>query len=147
MEIFFASDHAGFDLKNQIILNLNTSGFNVKDFGTNNLESCSYSDYAKLMLNELAKLQSEDPATKVENFGILICGSGIGMSMVANRYRKIRAALCHNLETAKLSRQHNNGNVLCLGARQIEQNLGIEMVNIFLKTNFEGDRHAKRLNF
>lgn len=146
MKLFIASDHAGLLLKQQLIQTL--SGFtNIEDFGTHKEESCSYSEYAKLMLEKFDSIQSTKPADSIKDFGILICGSGIGMSMIANRYKNVRAALCHDIETAKLTRLHNNANILCLAARKLDLKEAINMIHAFIQTDFEGGRHSDRLNF
>jgi len=135
--VFLASDHAGFVLKKRISKFLTTKGIKILDLGTKNSSSVDYPDFAHL----LAKKMKE----KDNNFGILVCGSGIGMSMAANRHKNIRAALCHNAKSAKLSRMHNNANVIALGSRLIKKDVALKCVNIFLKTEFEGGRHLKRI--
>jgi len=136
-KIYIASDHAGFNLKNYILKKLNNS-FHVMDLGTNNNSvSVNYPDYA----HKLSKLVS----TNKSNIGILVCGSGLGMSMAANRHKKIRAALCYSVKNAKLSRLHNDANVITLGGRLTNKSLAMKCVNTFLKTNFERGRHLKRV--
>ena len=135
--VFLASDHAGFVLKKRISKFLTTKGIKILDLGTKNSSSVDYPDFAHL----LAKKMKE----KDNNFGILVCGSGIGMSMAANRHKNIRAALCHNAKSAKLSRMHNNANVIALGSRLIKKDVALKCVNVFLKTKFEGGRHLKRV--
>lgn len=135
MKIFIASDHAGYDLKE--FLKSTFADFDFLDLGCDSSESVNYPDFAHKMSQEVLK--------ETSNKGILICGSGIGMSITANRYAGIRAALCFNEELAKLSRQHNNANILVLGARFIEQEQAKNILDTWLKTDFEGGRHEKRL--
>ena len=137
-KIALASDHAGFELKEKIKKYLIENGYAVSDFGTDSNASCDYPEFA----NKLCLAIKEDP----EMQGILICGTGIGMSMVANRHKHIRAALCHNEFTARLTRQHNNANVLCMGARTIGEELAFETMKVFLSTDFMGDKHERRIN-
>lgn len=138
LKIAIGSDHGGFNLKNKIQEHLKSKGFEVQDFGTYNKESCDYPEFGKKVAKEVA----------AGNFdrGILVCGSGIGISISANKVKGIRAALCWNLATAELSRQHNNANVLCLGERLIDEKLALEMVDLWLKTEFEGGRHQTRVD-
>jgi len=137
-KIVLASDHAGFELKEKIKKYLIENGYAVTDCGTNSIDSCDYPEFA----NKLCLAIKDDPEMK----GILICGTGIGMSMAANRYKHIRAALCHNEFTARLTRQHNNANVLCMGARTIGEELAFETMKVFLSTDFMGDKHERRIN-
>jgi ribose 5-phosphate isomerase B len=137
MKIAIASDHAGFDLKSLVIKELKTE-YQVDDLGCNDSQtSVDYPDFASKVAEKISK--------KDADFGILICGSGVGISIAANRFKEVRAALCHNQKTAKLSRQHNDANVLCLGARIIKEASALKMVKTFLKTKFEGGRHTKRV--
>jgi len=138
MKIAIASDHAGFELKEKIKKFLDDLGYKYKDFGTDSNESVDYPDYALKV--------AESVANKDYDRGILICGSGIGMCMTANKVPGIRAALCHNVETAKLSREHNGANVLTFGARMIDEKTAKDMVKVWLKTDFLGDRHLRRVN-
>ena len=135
--IILASDHAGFKLKEKIKLFLLKERQKVLDLGTKNTDSVDYPDFAHLL------------STKMKNnskqFGVLVCGSGIGMNMAANRQKSIRAALCYNVKSARLSRQHNNANVITLGARLITKNLALKCVSTFIKTNFKGGRHLRRI--
>jgi len=135
MPTFIASDHAGFDLKQFIISNL--PDFNWKDGGCYDLSSVDYPDFA----HPLAAYISEHPAEK----GVLICGSGNGMQMAANKHPNVRAALCWNREIACLARSHNDANILALPARFISPLAAIEIINAFFETPFEGGRHAKRV--
>ncbi len=137
MKIAIASDHAGFDLKSLIVKELKNQ-YQIFDLGcADSTTSVDYPDFAQKVAQKIIKKEAD--------FGILICGSGIGISIAANRFKEVRAALCHNQKTAKLSRQHNNANVLCLGARIINQSNAIKIVKAFLSTNFEGGRHIKRV--
>jgi len=132
------SDHAGYKLKQYIIKNLVADGYKIKDFGTNSEESVDYPDY----IHPVAKSINNGEFIQ----GIIICGSGQGASMVANKYPKVRSALCWNKEQAKLSRQHNNANIIALHGRFIDFNNAVEMVKLFLNTDFEGGRHIRRIN-
>ena len=136
-KIFIASDHAGYDLKCFLIDKLK-GDFLFDNLGTNSSDSVDYPDFAHRLAEEISK----DPSNSA---GILICGSGIGMSIVANRYSNVRAALCLNEEMAKLARLHNNANVLVLGSRLISTEEAIKCLLMFFKTDFEGDRHTARL--
>lgn len=138
LKIAIGSDHGGFELKEKIVKHLNAKGFEVKDFGTFSTDSC---DYPKIGKEVASNINS-----KVADRGILVCGSGIGMSIAANRFKGVRAALCWDLKTAELSRQHNDANILCLGERVIDNDLAIQIVDIWLKTEFEGGRHQKRVD-
>ena len=137
MNIAVASDHGGYNEKQQIVKWLREQGHKVRNFGTHNIDSCDYPDYAKQVCDHITSNNSE--------FGILICGTGIGMSMAANRNPQIRAGLCSGVKTAELTRQHNNANVLCLGARVTAEADIIPIVETFLNTEFEGGRHTKRI--
>lgn len=138
MIIALGSDHGGFEAKASIVKWITTNGIaSFMDFGTYSEESCDYPDIAKPVCEDVAEGRSD--------IGILICGTGIGMSMTANRNPAIRAGLCKDVETATLTRQHNNANVLCLGARVTSTEDMIEIVKAFLNTEFEGGRHIQRL--
>jgi ribose 5-phosphate isomerase B len=138
-KIFIGNDQAGKDLKDFLInfLKENYQEIEVINLGTDSYESCDYPDYAKKV--SLNVLKEED------SIGILICGTGIGMSITANKIKGIRAALCYNSTTAKLARQHNNANILCLGQRIIGFELAKDIVDTFIKTEFEGNRHLNRI--
>lgn len=136
--IAIACDHAGVELKQKLTSVLTELGNEVINLGTDNNESVDYPDYAEKVCDAII--------SKRASKGVLICGSGIGMSMVANRFPQIRAALCHNIETAKLSRQHNNANVLVVGQRTTDPNIVLEMVRAFFTTPFEGGRHQRRID-
>jgi ribose 5-phosphate isomerase B len=138
MTIALASDHAGYELKMKIKTYLEQLGLSIEDFGAFKTESSDYPDYAVLAARAVAKGKADR--------GILICATGIGMSIVANKISGIRAALCTSTEMAEMSRRHNNANVLALGGRSIDHQLALEMVDIWLKTPFEGERHLRRIN-
>ena len=137
-KIAIGSDHAGFILKKYLIKELTTKGFDLQDFGAFSEESVDYPDIA----HPLAIAIEENKY----DFGILICGSGNGVSIVANKHSKIRAALCWTVELGKLARQHNNANILTLPARFIEPKTALSIVEAFLNTDFEGGRHQKRID-
>ena len=134
-KISIASDHAGFSLKKKLI-DFFKNSFEFIDHGTISEESADYPDFA----HKIASNTLED-----EISGVLICGSGIGMSIVANRYKNVRAALCLNENMARLSREHNNANILVLGSRLISEDEAIKCFTMFFKTKFEGGRHQARL--
>jgi len=136
-QIAIASDHAGLDLKEKIVKFLQDSGQIVSDLGTHNRDSVDYPDYGI----PVAQAVSDG---KIER-GILICGTGIGMSIVANKFPGVRAALCFDPFTAKASRLHNDANVLVLGGRVLEEKKALEIVRLWLSTGFDGGRHARRL--
>jgi ribose 5-phosphate isomerase B len=135
--IAVAADHAGVSLKGELASELNSLGFDVLDLGTNGPESVDYPDYANMLAETMR-------AGKVKR-GVLVCGTGIGASIAANRHPGIRAALCHDAVTARLARQHNDANVLVLGARTIGLEVAKDCLRIFLNTAFEGGRHAIRV--
>ena len=137
-KIFLSSDHGGFNLKTSINKFLNDKNYNVVDLGCFSLESVDYSDYANLMAKYIEN--------NINARGILFCGTGIGISIAANRYTHIRAALCTNVEMASKSRKHNDANVLALGGRIIDDNIAKEIVIEFLNTQFEEGRHRLRVN-
>jgi ribose 5-phosphate isomerase B len=136
-KIAIASDHAGYDLKSQLKPELEKLGFEVLDLGTDGPASVDYPDFALKMAEALK-------AGTVQR-GVLVCGSGIGISMAANRHKHVRAALCHDHLTARLSRQHNNANVLCLGGRTTGPDVAKDCLRVFLETEFEGGRHQNRV--
>lgn len=138
MKIAIASDHAAFEMKRKVRELLESQGYEVEDFGTYTEDSVDYPDFA------IPAAQSV--ANRMNDLGIIICGTGIGMSIAANKIRGIRAALCCSEETAKLARQHNNANVLCFGARTNTWENALIMVKTFLTTDFEGGRHQGRLD-
>ena len=136
-KIFIASDHAGYNLKKEIIKKFSKK-LKFEDLGSNNSnKSVDYSDYAHKLCRKVIKNKS--------NIGILVCGSGMGMTMAANKHKKIRAALCYSVKNVKLSRLHNDANVITLGGRLTSKKLAFECLNAFLNTNFEGGRHKARV--
>ncbi|WP_086239907.1 ribose 5-phosphate isomerase B [Campylobacter devanensis] len=136
-KIYIASDHAGYEAKMQVKSILENMGVLVIDLGTDNAKnSVDYPDFAALVANSI---KSND------EFGVLICGSGIGISIAANRFSHIRCALCHNATIARLSREHNDANVLCFGARVVGAEIIKDMVEVFFTTEFSGGRHQKRV--
>ena len=135
-KISLASDHAGFTLKETIKKKLIKNKVKVLDFGPYNKDKVDYPDYAKKVARNIS--------SKKTNMGILVCGSGTGMAMSANKFRKIRAAVCYNSVSTRLSRTHNNANILALGSRLTKKKEAIKLVNIFLSTKFEGGRHLRR---
>ncbi len=137
MKIFISSDHAGFTLKDHIFEKLKKKNYIITNLGPFSNKSVDYPIYAK----KLAKIVSRNKSS----FGILVCGSGTGMAMSANKVKNIRAVVCYNVKNTKLSRLHNNANIITLGARLISKNLAYKLVNIFLKTKFEGGRHLRRI--
>jgi ribose 5-phosphate isomerase B len=135
--VAIANDHAGVALKQSLLAHITACGFTPLDLGTNNADSVDYPDYGHAVANAVTDGRAQ--------FGIAICGSGIGISIAANRHAGIRAALCSSGLAAELSRQHNDANVLCLGARLIGDAEAKECVQRFLNTPFEGGRHAARV--
>ncbi len=132
------SDHGGFELKQYLIKNLSEAGYKFKDFGTYSTESADYPDY----IHPVAKSVNDSIYEK----GIVICGSGQGANMTANKYQKIRSALCWDIEQAKLTREHNNANIIALPGRFVNFDTAVEMVKIFFNTGFEGGRHQMRID-
>ncbi len=137
-KIVIASDHGGFELKLKIKEYLLSQNYDVLDLGTDSNKSCDYPYFAKKLCSKI--LSGEF------NKGILICGTGLGMSICANRFKGIRAACVSDTYSAKMSRLHNNSNVLCLGSRVLGAGLACDILDIWLNTSFEGDRHQKRLD-
>ncbi|OFY71998.1 MAG: ribose 5-phosphate isomerase B [Bacteroidetes bacterium RIFCSPLOWO2_12_FULL_37_12] len=133
----FASDHAGFELKSFLINEAKKLNFAIKDFGTRSIDSVDYPDYVHPLANEVS--------LDNEMLGILICGSGNGVCMTANKHKGVRAALCWEPALAELARQHNNANILCLPARFISQESALNIMTSFLNSQFEGGRHEKRV--
>ena len=137
-KIVIGSDHAGYDLKLKVIDKLESKGIMVKDVGTYSTDSCDYPTYADAVCKAIQLGEFE--------MGILICGTGIGMSIAANKHAGIRAACCSDIYSAKLTRQHNNANVLCFGARVIGDEIAYELVDTFINTDFlGGERHTRRV--
>lgn len=135
--ILIASDHAGFKLKEELVKYLAKKGFKVKNLGTYSEESCDYPVFAA----DLAKKISQ----KKFKMGVLICKTGIGNSIVANRFKGVRASLCYNVEAAQLTRQHNDSNVLVLGSGFVNVPLAKKILDVWLNTKFEGGRHKRRI--
>ena len=135
-KIFIASDHAGYNLKNSVISNLSKTQ-SITDLGPSSNDSVDYPDFAKKL--------SKKVASNKGSFGILICGSGTGMAIAANKIRNIRAAQCYSTKNTKLCRLHNNANIITLGQRLINKNKAISLIKIFLSTKFEGGRHLRRI--
>ncbi len=137
-KIFLSSDHGGFELKEKVKNFLINNNIHLEDLGCKSLEPVDYPDYAKILSKRLKK--------ENKSIGILFCGTGIGISMAANRFSHVRAALCTSVEMASKSRKHNDANVLVLGGRILEEKLALEIVNEFLYTNFEAGRHSLRVD-
>ena len=135
--VCIASDHAGFKLKEEIKNHLVDKKVSIFDIGPYNDESVDYPDFAKKLAKRVKLKKSE--------VGILVCGSGTGMAISANKIKTIRAAVCYNLKSTRLSRQHNNANIIALGSRLIKKKLSLKLVDTFLKTKFEGGRHLRRV--
>ena len=136
-KVFISSDHAGYKLKELIKNNLEKKNIQYTDLGPHNTDRVDYPDYAHKVAKKV-KLNNQ-------NIGILICGSGMGMNIAANRHKNIRAAQCYNLKSTKLSRLHNDANIITLGSRLLTNKNALSCVNIFLNTKFEGGRHKKRI--
>lgn len=137
MKIILGADHGGYELKNNIAEWLKTQGHQIKDVGTFSPESVDYPDYAKIVGEEVVKGNFDK--------GILVCGSGVGISIAANKVKGVRAVLCHDVVMAKLSREHNDTNIIAMGGRFIAKDLAYEILNVWLNTEFSGGRHAKRI--
>ena len=135
-KIFIASDHAGYNLKSSVVSKFSKLQ-KIIDLGPNSNNSVDYPDYAKKL--------SKRVASNKGSFGILICGSGIGMAISANKTKNIRAALCYSIKNTKLSRLHNNANIITLGERLINKRKAINLIKVFLRTKFEGGRHLRRV--
>ncbi len=135
--VCIASDHAGFNLKEAIKNHLIDKKISIFDLGPYDNESVDYPDFAKKLGNRIRAKKSD--------VGILVCGSGTGMAISANKIRRIRAAVCYNLKSTRLSRQHNNANIIALGSRLTKKKLSLKLVEVFLKTKFEGGRHLRRV--
>jgi len=138
MKIALGCDHGGFALKNELVPLLEQSGHTIVDLGTYSEESVDYPDFA----DQVCAAIKEGSCDR----GILICGTGIGMSIAANRHRHIRAALCHEAFTARMSREHNDANVLCLGARVLGIAIALDIVKAWMETEFAGGRHLRRIS-
>lgn len=138
MKIAIGSDHGGFKLKEEIKIHLEKKGIEVEDFGTHSEESCDYPDIALLV--------GENVVAKKSELGILVCGTGIGISIAANKVPGVRAALCSDTFSAHATREHNNANILALGQRTVGAGLALDIVDTFINAKFEGDRHQRRIN-
>ena len=136
-KIFISSDHAGYKLKQSIVKYLSNNNMNYRDLGPHNKSRVDYPDYAHKVAKKV-KINKN-------NMGILICGSGTGMNIVANKYKNIRAAQCFNLKSTKLSRLHNDANIITLGSRLLSTKNALDYVKAFINTKFEGGRHSKRI--
>jgi ribose 5-phosphate isomerase B len=136
-KLVFAADHAGFRLKDYLADHFRSEGFDVTDLGTDSEQSCDYPVFAEKLADYILDGKAE--------LGILCCGTGIGMSMAANKVPGIRAAACSDTFSAKYTRLHNDANVLCLGARVVGEGLAAELAEIFVSTGFEGGKHARRV--
>ncbi|MDD5711821.1 MAG: ribose 5-phosphate isomerase B [Smithellaceae bacterium] len=136
-KLFIGSDHAGFDLKEELVARLRKSVIDLDDVGTYSADSCDYPDFAAQVARNVSNGSGR---------GILVCGSGIGMSIVANKFKGVRAALCLDEDTARLARQHNDANVLVLAGRKTAPEAAEKIVQVFLATPFEGGRHGRRVD-
>ena len=136
-KVCIASDHAGFNLKENIKDFLINKNISIIDLGPTNNNSVDYPDFAKKVANRI-RLKKSD-------IGILVCGSGTGMAMAANKSKGIRAAVCYNISSTRLSRLHNNANIIALGSRLVKKNLLLKLLKVFLNTKFEGGRHLRRI--
>ncbi len=139
MKICIGSDHAGYDYKKYLSKKLEAQGHQLIDYGTDSADSADYPDFAHPVAKEVGE------NTKIR-FGVLICGSANGVAMTANKHPKVRAAICWNIEIAELARLHNNANIICIPARFVGKVKAAEMLDVFLKTKFEGGRHKRRVN-
>jgi ribose 5-phosphate isomerase B len=138
MKIAIGSDHAGYPLKKEIVKHLEAKGIEYNDFGTYTEQSCDYPDFALKV--------AEEVSSENYNLGILVCGTGIGISIAANKVPGIRAALCSDTFSAHACREHNNANILALGQRVVGVGLALDIVDAFLNAKFEGDRHQRRID-
>ncbi len=136
--IAIAADHGGFALKELIAQNLRERGHDVLDLGTHDEQSVDYPDYGRSLAEALGNGRAQR--------GVIVCGTGIGISIAANRYAHVRAAVCHDVSTARLARQHNDANVLAMGARVTGPAVALDCLEVFLQTKFEGGRHARRVD-
>lgn len=144
MQILIGSDHAGYLLKEEIKKYLITHNYNLTDVGCFNQDSCDYPVIADKLCSKLSPQHAQEII--LYDVGILVCGTGIGMSIKANRYPSIRCALCYNVDCAEFGRKHNDSNVLALGSRIINTDDALKIVDKFLTTKFEGGRHKRRIN-
>ncbi len=137
LSIAVGADHAGFQMKNTLVGWMQAHGHQVHDFGTHGPESVDYPDFAHVVCEAVTKGEAQ--------FGVLVCGTGLGMSYAANRHTAIRCAMVSETTSARLSRQHNNANVVSMGGRMIGDEMAIDILRIFLATGFEGGRHERRI--
>ena len=137
-KIIVASDHAGFELKKTLVAHLSEKGYNVTDLGP-------YTDQTPVDYPDMAQLVADDIRSCPQDVGVLVCGSGEGMCMAANKYAFIRAGLVYNEQTAEMIRRHNNANVICFGGRMTASDVAVKALDIFLNTPFEGGRHERRV--
>lgn len=135
--IAIANDHAGLSLKEMLVVTLKELGCDIIDLGTNSEASVDYPDFGEKVASVIQEKQCD--------FGVLICGSGVGISIAANRHKGVRAAVCHDATTARLCRAHNNANIICFGARLVGPEVAKDSLKIFLTTRFEGGRHEARV--
>lgn len=138
MRIAMGADHAGYQLKNHLAVELKNAGYEVDDLGTNSGDSVDYPDFAAAVGRRVASGEAD--------LGVLVCGSGIGVAIAANKIKGVRAATCNELYSATMARAHNNANVLTIGARIVGEGLAEEIVHAFMGTNFEGGRHGRRVD-
>lgn len=136
-KLVIGCDHAGYELKLKVIEHLKAQNIEIKDVGTYSTASCDYPDFADALCNAITSGEYER--------GILICGTGIGMSMAANKHKGIRAACCSDTFSARLTREHNDANVLCFGARVVGEGLAYDLADLFVSTDYEGGKHARRV--
>ena len=136
--IAIANDHAGVDMKNTIVTHLQSMGYTVKNLGTDSADSVDYPDFANAVADAIAGGDAD--------YGVLLCGTGIGISIAANRHKHIRAALCQSGLEARLTRQHNNANILVMGARVIGMEKALDCADAFFSTDYEGGRHQRRVD-
>lgn len=145
-KIYIAADHAGVELKNEVVKKLKEH-FDVEDFGPFSQDSVDYPDFAHKVCHQLNEIYAKDSGSaELQDIGVLICGSGQGMNIAANKYKNLRSALCYQDEIAKMARAHNNAQVICLGARFTTLQDSLEMIETFATTAFEGGRHQNRVN-
>ena len=138
MKIAIGSDHAGYEAKQALVEHLRREGLEFLDFGTYTEKSCDYPDFAVLVALSVARGEVDR--------GVLLCGTGIGMSISANKIDGVRAALCHDEQTVRMSREHNDANILCLGTRILDLDRLISCLDLWIQTPFSGDRHARRVS-
>ena len=136
-KVYLGSDHGGFELKNTLAAHLREQGWETEDLGCYSAESCDYPDFAAAVGRAVAANEG--------TLGLLVCGTGIGMSLAANKIPGVRAAVCGDVYSAKMTRRHNDANVLCLGARVVGEGLAWELVTAFVTSGFEGGKHARRI--